>query len=251
MPLKGYVHFTGFERSINNYMNAIFFNKAVYFGDGDEDTLNYFANGLDVIAHEVVHGITQSFMVKNATSEPPYVIYANQTGALNESLSDVFASMIEQYRRQQTVEQADWLLGEGIISVNSKMAAIRSVKAPGEAYRNSPVFGSDPQPRHMNKYNPTTRDGGGVHINSGIPNYAFYLAATRIGGYSWEGAGKIWWAAYTKVPAGCDFAKFASLTVDAATGHQRDVIRKVWEDVGVLRPVQIAPGNDRQQAEYA
>ena len=250
MPLKGYVHFTGFDRSINNYMDATSSNDAVYVGDGDEDTFNYFANGLDVIAHEVVHGITHSFMLKNATSGPPYIIRGNQTGALNESLSDVFASMIEQYRRQQTVEQADWLLGEGIISVNSKMAAIRSMKAPGEAYRNSPVFGSDPQPRHMNKYNFTTGDNGGVHINSGIPNHAFYLAATRIGGYSWEGAGKIWWTAYTKFPAGCDFAKFASLTVDAA-GHQRDVVRKVWEDVGVLQPVQIPPGNDGQQAEHA
>jgi Zn-dependent metalloprotease len=240
LPLTGFVHFTDFDRSTPDFLNAIYFSNAIYFGDGDEDTLNYFANGLDIIAHEVVHGITESFMVKNATTPPPHIIYEDQTGALNESLSDVFASMIEQYRRKQTAEQADWLLGEGIISVNNVgMAAIRSMKAPGEAYRDNPVFGNDIQPRHMENYLFTSWDNGGVHINSGIPNYAFYLVATRIGGYSWEAAGKIWWAAYTKVPAGCDFARFARLTIDAATGRERDIVIKAWDDVGVVPSVQI------------
>jgi hypothetical protein len=238
MPLKGYVHYTGQNRNIPNFPNAEYSNQAVYFGDGDEEDFGYFANGLDLIAHEVTHGITESFMLANATTGPPHVIYLFQTGSLNESMSDVFACIIEQYHRNQTVEHADWLLGEGILTVKSRKAALRSLKAPGEAY-NHPLFGKDPQPRHMNNYvtMAAESDHGGAHTNSGIPNYAFYLVATRIGGYSWEGAGKIWWAAYTKIPAGCNFERFARLTIDAApVGRQCDIVRGAWEEVGVLKP---------------
>ena len=68
------------------------------------------------------------------------------------------------------------------------------MKAPGTAY-DDPLVGKDPQPGHMDDYVETIRDNGGVHINSGIPNHAFYLAATEIGGYAWEVAGRIWYEA--------------------------------------------------------
>jgi Zn-dependent metalloprotease len=121
------------------------------------------------------------------------------SGALNESISDVFGSMVKQYNGGQnpvTADQADWLIGEGIFYAKVGIQALRSMKAPGTAYKNT-VIGSDRQPAHMRDYAnlPDTDEGdnGGVHINSGIPNKAFYLAATSIGGYSWDVAGKIWY----------------------------------------------------------
>ena len=64
------------------------------------------------------------------------------------------------------------------------------MKAPGTAYDDPRLGGKDPQPAHMGDYVDTTDDNGGVHINSGIPNHAFYLAATALGGHSWEKAGR-------------------------------------------------------------
>ena len=78
----------------------------------------------------------------------------------------------------------------------------------------------------------TRDDNGGVHINSGIPNRAFYLAATGIGGNSWEGAGRIWYAVLTggKLAKDVDFKGFAQATIDTAgqlfgaSSSQRDAV---------------------------
>jgi Zn-dependent metalloprotease len=70
------------------------------------------------------------------------------------------------------------------------------MKAPGTAY-NDPLLGKDPQPAHMNDYVTTVEDQGGVHINSGIPNRAFYVTAVEIGGFAWEKAGRIWYKTLT------------------------------------------------------
>jgi Zn-dependent metalloprotease len=70
--------------------------------------------------------------------------------------------------------------------------ALRSMKALGTAY-DDPVLGKDPQPGHIRAYVRTYEDNGGVHINSGIPNRAFYLVATHLGGYPWEKAERIWY----------------------------------------------------------
>ena len=79
--------------------------------------------------------------------------------------------------------------------------ALRSMKAPGTAYLNHPELGDDPQPATMDKFQnlPDTSSGdwGGVHINSGIPNFAFYVAAFNMGGYAWDKAGRIWYAVMT------------------------------------------------------
>ncbi len=104
---------------------------------------------------------------------------------------------------------------------------------PGTAY-DDPKLGKDPQVATYSDYDHTTDDNGGVHINSGIPNRAFQLAATRIGGSSAEGAGKIWYAALTGRDVGpnTDFAGFAAATV-AAAGVHADVVRQAWTTVGV------------------
>jgi Zn-dependent metalloprotease len=84
-------------------------------------------------------------------------------------------------------------------------------------------------------------DNGGVHINSGIPNHAFYLAAKALGGYSWERAGKVWYRTMTsgRIPVDCDFETFARVTVDVAGEGEfegmevREAVRAAWEQVGV------------------
>src|SRR4029079_944922 len=131
----------------------------------------------------LTHGVTQ---------DEAQLVYSNQSGALNESLSDVFGSLIKQFSLNQTADQADWLIGAGLLTKQVNGVALRSMKAPGTAY-NDPVLGKDPQPAHMKDYVNTISDNGGVHINSGIPNHAFYLIATQIGGNAWEKAGQIWY----------------------------------------------------------
>ena len=154
-----------------NYDNAFWDGEQMVYGDGDENLpvaqrlFNRFTICLDVIGHELTHGVTQ--YEANLT-------YSNQSGALNEAISDIFGSLVKQYKRGQTADQADWIIGEGLLTSNVNGVGIRSMKAPGTAY-NDPVLGKDPQPANMKDYVNTSQDNGGVHINSGIVNHAFYL----------------------------------------------------------------------------
>src|SRR5262249_39806011 len=146
--------------------------------------------------------------------------YHKQSGALNESVSDVFGSLVKQWSLGQDAATADWLIGPEIFTPGTAGDALRSMKAPGEAY-DSPIFGKDPQPGHMDGFRvlPDTRagDNGGVHINSGIPNHAFYLAATAIGGNAWDAAGHIWYETLTKnCGPQAEFQDFADATVGVA-----------------------------------
>jgi Zn-dependent metalloprotease len=133
----------------------------------------------------------------------------------------------------QTAATADWLVGEGIFLPGVQGRALRDMAHPGTAY-DDPTLGKDPQVGDMKDYVDTTDDNGGVHTNSGIPNRAFYLAATAIGGDTWDGAGQIWYATLTgdQVGADTDFAEFAAATV-AAAGEHADAVRTAWTTVGV------------------
>ncbi len=137
--------------------------------------------------------------------------YQGQSGALNESLSDVFGVLAEQHALGQTADEATWLVGAGIFTDAVQGTALRSMSAPGTAYDDD-VLGKDPQPGHMRDYIETSDDNGGVHINSGIPNRAFFLAATRLGGFAWERAGLIWYRTLTSgtLSPTADFAAFAA-----------------------------------------
>src|SRR5215510_2861601 len=177
MRLDSTVHFG------DRYDNAFWNGHQMVYGDGDGQIFERFTKCIDVIGHELTHGVTQ-YEAK--------LIYRNQPGALNESMSDVFGSLVKQYALKQTADKADWLIGEGLFTPNVKGVALRSMKAPGTAY-DDPTLGKDPQPAHMKDYQKMTEDSGGVHINSGIPNHAFYVVAMEIGGYAWEKAGKIWY----------------------------------------------------------
>ncbi|VFS43832.1 zinc metalloprotease [Enterobacter cancerogenus] len=200
------------------------------FGDGDGEIFNRFTIAIDVVAHELSHGVTET---------EAGLIYFEQSGALNESLSDVFGSLVKQYHLKQTADQADWLIGEGLLADGINGKGLRSMAEPGTAY-NDPLLGKDPQPGHMKDFIKTREDNGGVHLNSGIPNRAFYLAATALGGYAWEKAGYAWYDTVCdrSLTQDADFAAFAQLTI--AHGEKRSgsdvgaAIKEAWEQVGVL-----------------
>lgn len=227
MRLDGYVHYA------RAYNNAFWDGREMIFGDGDGKLFTDFTGAIDVIAHELGHGVTQF----TAGLE-----YHDQPGALNESMSDVFGSMVKQWVLGQDAKQADWLIGDRIFTPKVKGDALRSMKAPGTAY-DDPEMGKDPQPAHMKDYQslPDTDAGdyGGVHINSGIPNRAFYLAAVALGGKSWEQAGRIWYEALRQSQPKTDFAGFARLAYLYAVntfgdnGAEAKAIRAAWDGVGV------------------
>lgn len=224
LPLIASVHYD------EGYNNAFWNGEQMVFGDGDGEIFNDFTISLDVIGHELTHGVTYH----TANLE-----YFSQSGALNESLSDVFGSLVKQYALQQTADQADWLIGAGLLAPRVTGVALRSMKAPGTAYDDD-VLGKDPQPATMDHYVHTGRDNGGVHINSGIPNHAFYLVAEALGGHAWEKAGQIWYDTLTGGELGpnADFAAFAALTVASARarygdGDEHKAVLDAWGQVGV------------------
>ena len=163
MRLDSSVHYS------RNYDNAFWDGRQMVYGDGDNIIFQRFTKSIDVIGHELTHGVTQY----EAELE-----YQDQPGALNEHFSDVFGSLVKQRTLGQTAAQADWLIGEGLLAKDVHGVALRSMKEPGTAY-DDPRLGKDPQPAHMRDYLDTDEDSGGVHVNSGIPNKAFCLAADR------------------------------------------------------------------------
>ncbi|TQJ41460.1 thermolysin metallopeptidase-like protein [Arthrobacter sp. SLBN-112] len=225
LKLDATVHFG------NLYDNAFWNGSQMVFGDGDGDVFDRFTKSISVIGHELAHGVTQY---------SAGLVYRNQAGALNESMSDVFGALVEQYVRNQTAAQASWLIGEGLFTPKVQGLALRSMKAPGTAYDDD-VLGKDPQPGSMDSYVRTSADNGGVHINSGIPNRAFYLVADALGGHAWEAPGRIWYETLTNgsLPPAATFTVFARATVRAATdlfgsdSKEHDAVRGAWETVKV------------------
>lgn len=215
-----------------DYDNAFWNGERMVFGDGDGEVFTGFTTSLSVIAHELAHGVIE---------DEGGLLYRGQSGALNESVADVFGALAEQHREGQTVEDAGWLIGEGIFTDAVQGRALRSLAAPGTAYDDD-VLGKDPQPAHMRDFVVTRDDNGGVHINSGIPNHAFYLAATALGGRAWERAGLIWYRTLTSgaVPSTADFTAFARATITAAraeygeNSEEVDAVRAGWTGVGVI-----------------
>lgn len=218
------------------YDNAFWNGQQMVYGDGDEDLppdqrlFNRFTIALDVIGHELTHGVTQY---------EARLIYWDQPGALNESFSDVFGSLVKQRQLGQNAQQADWLIGQGLLTANVNGVALRSMKAPGTAY-DDPVLGKDPQPAHMRDYKDVLYDNGGVHINSGIPNHAFYVTAVEIGGFAWEKAGRIWYITLTdKLQARSNFQDAARLTFETAAdlyganSLEQQAVSKGWSEVGI------------------
>ncbi|MCW2850941.1 MAG: peptidase thermolysin [Nocardioides sp.] len=226
-----------------DYANAFWDGTQLVFGDGDGEVFDRFTKPVDVLAHELTHAVTEH----TAGLE-----YQGQSGALSESVSDVFAACLKQRLLAQTPLEADWLIGEGLFLPGVQARGLRDMANPGTAY-DDPALGRDPQPAHLDDYVETTDDNGGVHLNSGIPNRAFHLAALGIGGTSWDGAGRVWYAALTggQVTARTDFAGFAAATVAAARelgGVEH--VEAAWAQVGVTAAAaQDGPGLPPPAAE--
>lgn len=217
-----------------NFTNAMWTGKQMIYGDGDGKIYNGFTSDLDVIAHELTHGVVQYTCG---------LIYQGEAGALNEHLADAFGSMVKQYDTDQTVDQASWLIGETIFKAPN--SAVRSLKAPGTAFdilvSTSPEqHAKDAQPADMSAFYAGADDAGGVHTNSGIPNHAFYLAANSLGGKSWESIGKVWYKvmAESDIPARATFVEFAQKTIDGAAqilgALAAATVQSAWEHVRVL-----------------
>lgn len=137
--------------------NAFWNGEAMWYGNGGS-TFKELARGLDVGGHEMTHGVIE----KTANLE-----YQDESGALNESFADVFATMID----------LDWLIGEDVMKPGiTPNNCLRNMQDPhNNESANSPFY----QPKHMSEKYTGSQDNGGVHINSGITNHAFYLFATN------------------------------------------------------------------------
>ncbi|MGW0709827.1 M4 family metallopeptidase [Streptomyces sp. NPDC002643] len=227
MRLDAYVHYGV------NYNNAFWDGRQMVFGDGDGRLFTDFTASLDVTGHEMAHGVTEY---------TANLVYHHQPGALNESMSDVFGSLVKQWALNQSAEKADWLIGAEIFTPDIGADALRSLKEPGHAYDN-PLFGKDPQPAHMRDFVhlPDTEpgDNAGVHINSGIPNKAFYLTATRIGGFAWEAPALIWYESLKASSFNSRFQDFADTTYQkaeelyGADSAEQLAVLAAWHDVGI------------------
>lgn len=212
------------------FSNAQWNGRQMLYGDGDAKLFNRFTAALDIIGHELTHGVTQY----SAGLE-----YKDQSGALNEHFSDVFGILVKQYKNKITAAKSDWLIGVGLFTKQVHGVAVRSMKAPGTAYDDK-VIGKDPQPAHMKDFAKITADNGGVHVNSGIPNHVFYLVATMLGGKAWEVAGRIWYDTLTrKLHRDASFQACADATW-AAAGERygagsapQHAVFDAWKTVGI------------------
>lgn len=225
MTLDAVVHYE------QDFDNAFWNGEQMVFGDGSGQLFTRLTQSLSVCAHELGHGVIQF--------DGP-LVYQRQSGALNESIADCFGAMVYQYKHGQTADAADWLIGPEILAEGVTGRALRDMANPGTAFDDD-VLGKDPQPGHMDDYVETIEDSGGVHINSGIPNRAFYTLATTLGGHSWEQAGRILYATlgHPRLRASTSFRRFARLnlhvarTLYGAGSAQVDAVMKAWTTVGV------------------
>ncbi len=210
------------------YNNAFFNQRQMVYGHGDQVIFARFIIR-SVIGHEMFHGVTHH------TSG---LEYQGQSGALNESFSDVGGVLVDQYINNVKASKADWLVGPGLFMPDIKGVALRSMIAPGTAYDDEKL-GKDPQPDHMDRIYTGWDDNGGVHINSGIPNKAFALFAIAMDGYAFERAFAIWYAANCgedRVGAEATFQEFADKTMvhcAKIAPRQKGNLKDAWAAVGI------------------
>lgn len=202
-------------------------------------------SNLSIITHEFGHA-TNHFA---ADFE-----YLGESGALDEHMADVFAITHEHYVKEQrdaSRPDTSWLIGESFLkNPNGQGTAIRSMSNPGKAFEGHEACGNDQQIAHTRDMDPREwtedkdHDWGGVHVYSGIPNRAFYLAAKDIGGPSWEKPGKIWFKALLEAGkaagencANDNFAVFAHRTYQISRqqfGQEiGNAVARAWKEVGV------------------
>ena len=210
------------------FANAFWNGEQMLYGDGDGAIFLRFTRALDVVGHELTHGVVQYECNLEYHDEP---------GALNEHFADVFGILVKQWRSGQTAAQADWLVGEEILGPAVHAKGIRTFRGE-KAYVGDPVLGTDPQPKHLRDLYNGPEDRGGVHLNSGIPNHAFYRAAIALGGRAWETVGWIWYETLKRLGRSSGFREAARASIEVAGWPrggkvQQEAVKAAWAAVGI------------------
>ena len=195
--------------------NAYWNGEFMFYGNGDT-SFKPLAGSLDVAGHELSHGVIQN---------TANLIYEGQPGAINESYADVFGVLID---------RDDWTLGEDVVLTRVfPSGALRSMSNPNQGGKSDNGY----QPKTMAQYVSTTEDNGGVHINSGIPNFAFYQIATATGK---DKAEKIYYRALaTYLTRSSKFLDLRLALVRAATdihgagSAEVTAVRTAFDNVGI------------------
>lgn len=210
----------------SNYNNAFWNGSYMTYGDGDGTQFSPLTT-LDICGHEMTHGVTER--TANLT-------YSNESGALNEAVSDIFGAMVERYTEGENSNT--WKIGEDAYTPSTAGDALR--------YMDDPTRGNQPD-WYPDRYTGTA-DNGGVHTNSGIANYAFYLMAkggttsrgATVSGMGADNAGRIWYRALTVyMTSGTNFAGARTATLNAASdlfgssSSQYNSVSTAWCAVGV------------------
>jgi Zn-dependent metalloprotease len=254
-PLVGVVNYAKFYPNATWSIDETNNQRVLVFGNGWQTDASSnspanglagmfggFVNSLEVVVHEMMHGISHLELNLQKRDEP---------GALDEHLSDVFGIMAEQWQKRQRFDEADWLIGEDCLIPSKRGFALRSFMAPGTAYnfgseKDFPGFRGflkDPQMGHFKDKANVREDYGGIHLNSGILNRGFYLLCRKLyqqgKHYSWDTAGQIWYSTLTskRVPGDCTFRGWAKHTADIAEENfgknMRGIVLEAWKEVGL------------------
>ena len=211
-----------------NLNNAFWTGEQMAYGDGDGKLFTRFTRSLDVVAHELTHGVI---------SYSADLLYQNESGALNEHFADVFGMLTRQWHEGTAVQNADWLVDKDIMGPAATARGLRTFRAE-KAYENDHYFGTDPQPKQLRDQYRGSDAYGGVHINSGIPNHAFFLFATALGGNAWERAGGVWYESLLTLPTEAQFSDMVLASEKTAVEqHGRgsavhQALLAAWKDVG-------------------
>ncbi len=164
-----------------DFNNAMWNGLQMLYGDGDSKIFGDFTRGDDVIGHELTHGVTQHTL---------QLAYTGDAGGLNESLSDCFGAMFQQWESGQNVSQASWLIGKDIMGPAAKAKGYKSLRNMTNPADKSCL---SPQPTQYSQITP----GMDPHFSSGPPNLAFCTACKAAGGRSWETVGQVWYETMT------------------------------------------------------
>jgi Zn-dependent metalloprotease len=210
---------------LEKYNNSFWDGEQICVGDGDETNFNGFAS-LSVLAYTLFKGVIQY---------SAGFIYKGQSGAIYESYSDVISSAIKQYYRKELAENANWLIGEDITVGKFNGKCLRSLKEPDNA-----KLVIAPQPKHVSDLYKGTSDNGGVHINSGILNHAFYLVSMQIGT---QQAALLWFEALKTMKPNAKFVDLYKalkqvapdlIAKDSIPQNTLEVLLEAFTQVGIL-----------------
>jgi Zn-dependent metalloprotease len=225
---------------LRNYNNAFWNGAKMTYGDGDGVTFREFSGALDVVAHELTHGVT------DFTSN---LVYLNEPGALNEAFSDMMGTTAEFYAGAGGLDPAaspDWQIGEDIYLAPDAVPGFRNLADPQE----------DGDPDHYSERFLGTADNGGVHTNSMIPGHAYALLVNGgrnagcdaigsnghshtadcdvvVGGVGIEAARQVFYTGFTSLNSTANFCAARNATVAASPLAIRPSVSDAWAAVGV------------------